>query len=48
MDVDSGGFSAQMTDTIKFELGKGRHLIQFSLESRIEPKVIASYWDTVD
>lgn len=36
----------QKSDKKTFALTKGEHLIQFSVESRIEPKVISSYWDT--
>ena len=31
-----------------FELEKGEHLIQFSVESRLEPDIIANYFDTQD
>ena len=47
-EVDSGGFSVQKSSKSTFKLKKGRHLIQFSVESRNAPKVISSYWDTQD
>jgi len=34
------------SETRTFELNEGIHLIQFAVESRIEPKLITSYWDT--
>ena len=44
--VDEHGFSIQRSDSSTFKLAKGEHLIQLSVESRIEPKVVSSYWDT--
>ena len=31
-----------------FDLDKGDHLIQFSVESRLEPDLISNYFDTQD
>mmetsp|Transcript_41374 Transcript_41374/g.54417 ORF Transcript_41374/g.54417 Transcript_41374/m.54417 type:complete len:90 (-) Transcript_41374:1188-1457(-) len=45
-EVDSAGLSVQRSESGSFELTKGEHLIQFSVESRIEPQVVSSYWDT--
>ena len=45
-ELDSAGFSVQRADAKEFRLEKGEHLIQFSAESKIEPDVIFSYWDT--
>ena len=45
-ETESGGFSTQQWATKTFNLDKGDHLIQFSVESRIEPNVIKSYWET--
>lgn len=45
-ELDEAGFSVQRSETHTFDLKKGEHLIQFSVESRIEPALITSYWDT--
>lgn len=47
-DLDMKGLSKHSSKEKTFELGKGDHLIQFSVESRIEPDLISSYWDTKD
>lgn len=35
----------KITNEKSFALAKGDHLIQFSVESRLEPDLIASFWD---
>ena len=40
------GYSIQKNQIRSFPLEKGDHLIQFSVESRIQEEAIASYWDT--
>ena len=43
--VDGEGYSLKRVSSRTFGLAKGEHLIQFSLESRIEPEVIISFDD---
>jgi hypothetical protein len=45
-ELDAAGFSVQRSESRSFQLKKGEHLIQFSVESRIEPKIVTTYWDT--
>ena len=47
-DLDKNGFSKKRSATKKIELEKGNNLIQFAAESRIEPDLISSYWNTSD
>ena len=42
----SNVYTDVVTQTVEFPLNKGNHLIQFSVESRISPKIIKDYWDT--
>ena len=43
--VDGEGYSLKRQDQRTFDLAKGEHLVQFSLESRIDPEIFASYDD---
>lgn len=44
--MDGDGFSAKKVKTRDFPLERGDHLIQFAVESRIEPDLISSFWQT--
>lgn len=41
------GLSVQKVDSFTYDLSKGDHLIQLSVESRREPEVVRSYSDTL-
>ena len=45
-DKDSHGYSKRSMEKMTFDLEKGDHLIQFSVESRLEPDLISNYFDT--
>ena len=47
-DLDDDDMSKRIASTKTIEMKKGDHLIQFSVESRIEPDLISSYWQTKD
>ena len=47
-NVDEHGFSSKQEQKQQFEMDSGSNLIQFMVESRIEPKLVKSYWDTAD
>ena len=46
--LDKNGFSSKKNSSKTIPLEKGNNLIQFTAESRIEPDLIRSYWDTSD
>ena len=45
-NFDTDGYSKKQHYERTYELNKGEHLVQFSVESRIEPEVIANFYES--